>query len=127
MSAGEAIQQVCGDRGFDSQANRELLEKDGIYNAICPKSLVELKKRMKDSEFVKLQQRRSPTEARISIFKNGFLGIKQLSSVAYMLPTFTIIGSPCRYWSAEGRNGREEDRVLPPCERCWSATAYPKR
>src|ERR1017187_3570144 len=38
MSAGEAIQQVSGDRGFDSQANRELLEKDGIYNAICPRS-----------------------------------------------------------------------------------------
>ena len=79
MSAGEAIQQVCGDRGFDSQANRELLEKDGIYNAICPKSPVELKKRMKDSEFVKLQQRRSQTEARISIFKNGFLGSPLLS------------------------------------------------
>src|SRR5450756_2453405 len=63
MSAGEAIQQVCGDRGFDSPANRELLEKDGIYNAICPKSPTELKKRMKDSEFVELQQRRSQTEA----------------------------------------------------------------
>src|SRR5450756_961809 len=79
MSAGEAIQQVCGDRGFDSPANRELLEKDGIYNAICPKSPAELKKRMKDSEFIELQQRRSQTEARISIFKNGFLGSPLLS------------------------------------------------
>ena len=79
MSAGEAIQQVSGDRGFDSQPNRELLEKDGIYNAICPKSPTELKKRMKDSEFVKLQLRRSQTEARIAIFKNGFLGSPLLS------------------------------------------------
>jgi len=79
MSAGEAIQQVCGDRGFDSPGNRELLEKDGIYNAICPKSPTELKKRMKDSEFVKLQLRRSQTEARIAIFKNGFLGSPLLS------------------------------------------------
>jgi hypothetical protein len=79
MSAGEAIQQVAGDRGFDSPPNRELLEKDGIYNAICPKSPTELKKRMNDSEFVKLQQRRSQTEARISIFKNGFLGSPLLS------------------------------------------------
>src|SRR5260370_32078068 len=79
MSAGDAIQQVCGDRGFDSPPNRELLEKDGIYNAICPKSPTELKKRMNDSEFVKLQQRRSQTEARISNFKNGFLGKPLLS------------------------------------------------
>jgi hypothetical protein len=78
-SAGPAIRQVTGDRGFDSAPNRALLEKDGIYNAICPKSPAELKKRMKDSEFVKLQQRRSQTEARISIFKNGFLGSPLLS------------------------------------------------
>jgi len=79
MSAGDAIRQVSGDRGFDSAPNRALLEKDGIYNAICPKSPTELKKRMNDSEFVELQQRRSQTEARISIFKNGFLGSPLLS------------------------------------------------
>jgi hypothetical protein len=78
-SAGPGIRQVSGDRGFDSAPNRALLEKDGIYNAICPKSPTELKKRMKDSEFVKLQQRRSQTEARIAIFKNGFLGSPLLS------------------------------------------------
>lgn len=79
MYAGDAIRQVSGDRGFDSAPNRALLEKDGIYNAICPKSPTELKKRMNDSEFVELQQRRSQTEARISIFKNGFLGSPLLS------------------------------------------------
>jgi hypothetical protein len=79
MSAGDAIRQVSGDRGFDSAPNRALLEKDGIYNAICPKSPTELKKRMKDPEFVELQRRRSQTEARISIFKNGFLGSPLLS------------------------------------------------
>jgi hypothetical protein len=78
-SAGPTIRQVTGDRGFDSAPNRALLEKDGIYNAICPKSPAELKKRMKDSEFVELQRRRSQTEARISIFKNGFLGSPLLS------------------------------------------------
>jgi hypothetical protein len=79
MTAGRAIQQVCADRGCDSQPTRALLEKEGIYNAICPKSPTELKKRMKDSEFVGLQQRRSQTEARIAIFKNGFLGSPLLS------------------------------------------------
>ena len=34
---------------------------------------------MKEAKFVELQQRRSQTEARISIFKNGFLGSPLLS------------------------------------------------
>ena len=78
-AGGRVIREVCGDRGFDSKANRELVESEGIYNAICPKSPSDLKKRMKESEFVELQQRRSQTEARISIFKNGFLGAPLLS------------------------------------------------
>src|SRR5665213_1296164 len=78
-SGGTSIGKVCGDRGFDSKANRELLEGDGIYNAICPKAPVELKRRMKETAFAGLQQRRSQTEARISIFKNGFLGAPLLS------------------------------------------------
>jgi hypothetical protein len=79
MSAGAAIEQVASDRGFDSEPNRALLKQEGIYNGICPKSPGELKKRMKDSEFVELQKRRSQTEARIAIFKNGFWGSPLLS------------------------------------------------
>ena len=78
-AGGPWIRAVSGDRGFDSKPNREMLEKDGIYNAICPKAPGELKKRMKDGKFVELQKRRSQTEARISIFKNGFLGSPLLS------------------------------------------------
>jgi hypothetical protein len=78
-SGGASIQQVGGDRGFDSKANRELVEKDEIYNAICPKAPSELKKRMKEPQFVEMQRRRSQTEARIAIFKNGFLGSPLLS------------------------------------------------
>ena len=73
-SGGASIRRVCGDRGFDSKANRALLEDGGIYNAICPKAPGELKQRMKETEFAGMQTRRSQTEARISIFKNGFLG-----------------------------------------------------
>ena len=76
---GHSIREVSGDRGFDSQPNREMLEKGGIYNGICPKAPTELKKRMKDGKFVELQKRRSQTEARIGIFKNGFLGSPLLS------------------------------------------------
>ena len=76
---GHSIREVSGDRGFDSKPNRDLLEKGGTYNGICPKAPEELKKRMKDGKFVGLQKRRSQTEARIAIFKNGFLGSPLLS------------------------------------------------
>ena len=78
-AGGTSLGSVRGDRGFDSKANRELLENDGIYNALCPKAPGELKERMKEGEFAGMQTRRSQTEARISIFKNGFLGAPLLS------------------------------------------------
>lgn len=78
-AAGRAMRQVGGDRGFDSKANRALLEKAGIYNGICPKAPAELAQRLRQAEFVNLQQRRSQTEARLGIFKNGFLGSPLLS------------------------------------------------
>ena len=65
---------MAGDRGFDSKRNRNRLAKDGVYNAICPRSVIDLRERMKEDEFVQLQTRRAQTEARIAIFKNGFLG-----------------------------------------------------
>ena len=77
--AGGAMRQVGGDRGFDSKANRALLNKAGIYNGICPQAPGELAKRLREAEFVNLQQRRSQTEARLGIFKNGFLGSPLLS------------------------------------------------
>jgi hypothetical protein len=78
-SGGASIGEVGGDRGFDSKANRDLLESGGIYNGICPKAPGELKQRMMDPKFAALQSRRAQTEARISIFKNGFLGAPLLS------------------------------------------------
>jgi len=77
--AGQKPQSVTGDRGFDSQANRRLLEEERIFNAICPKSPQELRRRMKEQRFADLQQRRSQTEARVAIFKNCFLGSRLLS------------------------------------------------
>lgn len=65
---------MAGDRGFDSRHNRDRMEKDGVYNAICPRGVIDLRGRMKEDEFVQLQTRRAQTEARIAIFKNGFLG-----------------------------------------------------
>jgi len=62
------------DRGFDEERNSEWLAKERIYNAICPKSPRRQARRMAEERFVKLQRRRAQTEARVAIFKNGFLG-----------------------------------------------------
>lgn len=62
------------DRGFDDVTNRQLLDTEKIYNGICPRNPRRLAERADDERFMKLQRRRAQTEARVAIFKNGFLG-----------------------------------------------------
>lgn len=76
---GHRVQAVSGDRGFDSAANRRLLEQGRIYNGLCPKTPQALEQRLEETRFVALQRRRGQTEARIAIFKSGFLGGPLLS------------------------------------------------
>lgn len=78
-SLGRVVLAVVGDRGFDSQQNREELNDRGTYNGICPRAPKELKKRMGSSKFRELQTRRGQTEGRIAIFKNNLLGGPLLS------------------------------------------------
>jgi hypothetical protein len=85
-------QEIGGDRGFDSKANRDKLEAKGIYNGLCPRDPRDLKDRMKESEFTALQQRRSQTEGRISIFKNSFLGAP-LKSKGYANQNLEVVWS----------------------------------
>lgn len=68
------IRALGMDRGFSSAANQTLLKAKEIYDGICPKHPARLKERMAEEPFVQLQRRRSQTEGRIAIFKNGFLG-----------------------------------------------------
>ena len=68
------IEAVGGDRGFDSAANRELLEEKNIFNGLCPRSVKELERRRHGARFVRMQKRRAQTEGRIGILKNDFLG-----------------------------------------------------
>jgi hypothetical protein len=70
----EPPKAVGGDRGFDSELNRQKLAQRGTYNAICPRGPQQLKERIKSWKFKKLQRRRAQTEGRIGIFKNNFLG-----------------------------------------------------
>ena len=68
------IRSLGADRGFCSAANQALLKGKEIYDGICPKQPARLKERRAEIRFVQLQRRRSQTEARLAIFKNGFLG-----------------------------------------------------
>ncbi len=71
---GMVIRALVGDRGFDGPAMRKRLMKENIYNAICPRSPAELKKRHEELNFITLQKRRAQTEGRIAIVRNGFVG-----------------------------------------------------
>jgi hypothetical protein len=71
---GGTIRALGTDRGFSSAANQTLLKGKEIYDGICPKHPARLKERMAEERFVQLQRRRSQTEGRLAIFKNGFLG-----------------------------------------------------
>jgi hypothetical protein len=73
-AVGQYPALVGTDRGFDSAANRRLLERLELFNGICPRSPQQLKERLKEEDFRALQQRRGQTEGRVGIFKNVYLG-----------------------------------------------------
>ena len=68
------LKAIGTDRGFDSAANQEALEDDGIYNGVCPRSPQQLQERLGSWKFRKMQRRRSQTEGRVAILKNMFIG-----------------------------------------------------
>jgi hypothetical protein len=71
---GRTVGGVATDRGFSNATNREGLEIAGIFDGTCPRQPEQLKERMKSRKFAEMQRRRSQTEARISILKQGFFG-----------------------------------------------------
>jgi len=71
---GRSVTAVGADRGFASQTNTMGLKGAEIFNGVCPRHPQELKARMREQRFVRLQRRRAQTEARISILQRGFLG-----------------------------------------------------
>ena len=64
------VRLMAGDRGFDSKANRGHMESHDIFNAVCPRNPSLLTERLKENEFRQAKNRRSQTEARISILSN---------------------------------------------------------
>lgn len=65
---------VVTDRGFHSQENSQAVDESDTFNGLCPRDRSELKERMRSERFARLQRRRSQTEGRIGILKNGFFG-----------------------------------------------------
>ena len=101
-----------GDRGFDSISTRADLEKDHIFNAICPRSVPTLREKLEDTEFCRLQKRRGGTEARISIFKNAYLG-RPLRSKGFKHRTVRIEWCVLAHnlWKL-GRMAKQQQEVL---------------
>jgi hypothetical protein len=71
---GIRVKLMAGDRGFDSKENREHMASNDIFNAVCPRNPGLLAERLEENEFREAQNRRSQTEARISILSNCFCG-----------------------------------------------------
>ena len=63
------IGAAVGDRGFCAKSGKAQLQARDIYDAVCPKDPAELKRRLKERRFVRLQRRRGSTEARVAILK----------------------------------------------------------
>jgi hypothetical protein len=69
-----AVKALGADRGFHSAANERLLQRQEIYDGICPRQPGRLAERAREETFLALLKRRAQTEARVSILKNVFLG-----------------------------------------------------
>ena len=68
------VKLIAGDRGFDSKANQAYFEKENIFNAVAPRNPQQLQHRLEEERFRQSQNRRSQTEARISILSHCFCG-----------------------------------------------------
>jgi len=69
------LKSVWGDRGLDSATNVRELEKQEIYNGLCPKKVTELRTRLQqEPQLGAGLKRRAGIEARISILIKNFMG-----------------------------------------------------
>ncbi len=71
---GVKVELMSGDRGFDCEDNRQYMDSNDIFNAVCPRNPALLTERLKEDKFREAQKRRSQTEARVAIVSNCFCG-----------------------------------------------------
>ena len=70
----QPLAAISGDRAYATAAARRLLERNGLYDGLCPRPTAELTERQKEPRFRTLQRRRSGIEARIATLKHRLLG-----------------------------------------------------
>ena len=69
-----AHERIIGERQVANKDEILSLYEHDIFNAVCPRNPSLLAERLKENEFREAQNRRSQTEARISILSNCFCG-----------------------------------------------------
>ena len=74
LFGNDAVRAAVTDRGFASADNSKALKEAGVVDFTAPRSPAKLEERMLDESFRQAQRRRAQTEARIGIFKAGFVG-----------------------------------------------------
>lgn len=67
----QPIEEVVGDRAFQTKLSSAKLVELNIIDSNCPKNPAQLKRKMEDPRFRKSQKRRGSTEGRIAILKNN--------------------------------------------------------
>ena len=72
----EEIEALSGDRGYASKAASKRLQAEGIFDALAPRNPQELKERMEEPRFARMQRRRGSTEGRLGVLKNRWHGGK---------------------------------------------------
>ena len=73
-ASGDRLCAAVGDRGFDSEGSRKMLDEQESFNGLCPRNSREMQRRLREDEaFIGAQKRRAQTEGRIGILKNVFL------------------------------------------------------
>jgi gas vesicle protein len=85
-----SINALATDRGCNSARNTRHLEKNGTYDATCPRNIAELSLRMTEDDFQKLQKRRGSTEARISILQKFTGGRLKCKSYEHRQQQFSL-------------------------------------
>lgn len=117
---GEPVLGVAADRGFDSAANRRMLEAKGIFNGLCPRDPRELKRRIEEDEvFGACQVRRAQSEGRIAVLKNSFLG-RPLRAKGFARRQAAVSWAVLAHnlWVLARLPRREEAVESPPGEEC---------
>lgn len=107
------IGALATDRGCNSARNTRHFERNGTYDATCPRNIAELSLRMNEDDFQALQKRRGSTEARISILQKFTGGRLKCKSYEHRKQQFSLCVLTHNVWHLArlmmaGKRARED-------------------